>query len=92
MEKNDRDYFSGKIKVGSDGTTGMSAYKMSSNEAKATVDAYLTCICPLTLKAHTKSGKTIVLWKNPRPCSANFTRPFKFKMVKETALVILLKK
>ena len=76
----------------SDGTTGLSASKMASNEAKATVDTYLTCIRLLTLQARTKSNEIIVLWKNPRSRSTRFIRPAKFEFVKEPVSVISSKK
>ena len=72
-----------KVKVGSDGTSGVSAYKMTSTSEIREKSIYLSNIVPLELKAILKDHSTKLVWKNPRPSSTKFCRPIKFEFIKE---------
>lgn len=72
-------------KWGCDGSSGQSEYKqqISGNNDENITDAnlFVMSLVPLRLKCSTSEN---LVWRNPRPSSAHFCRPIKFKYLKET--------
>ena len=83
------DHFRCEVKVGSDGTSGMSAYKMTSSVPLDERNIYLTTLVPLSLKAYHTNGQLVLGWKNPKQSSTRFCRPVKFQFVCESKDVTL---
>ena len=92
LSEHDVDYFGGDIKVGSDGTSGLGAFKMMSASGTLKEKVYFSCMCPLTLKAYYKGKEVKTLWENPTPCSTRFCRPIKFDFVAESKAVTIAEK
>ena len=82
------DYFETETKVGSDGTSGLSVYKLPSNiNRKDEASVFLTSIVPMKIYAICKNRQKILIWKNPKPSSTRYCRPVKIHFTKETKKV-----
>ena len=73
-----------EAKVGSDGTNGVSAFKMKSSVPLHGRNIYVSCLVPLCLRAYFEGGRTFLIWNNPSPGSTKFCRPIQFEFCLET--------
>ena len=86
----DISHFITESKIGSDGTTGLSNYKFVSNDPTADgCCCFISNFVPLKLYAVLKSKQKRLIWKNPKPASTRFCRPFKMIFEKEKSDIVL---
>ena len=76
-----------KSKVGFDGSSGRSLYTQITTEKENRnitdkASLFLTCFVPLQLFGYSNGEKRII-WSNPHPSSALFSRPIRFSYKKE---------
>ena len=85
LNLNEIKYFEPEVKIGSDGTTGLSEYKfVKERELKDESCVFLTSTVPLKLYAVSDKGQKTLVWKNPKPSSSRFCRPLRMQFRKET--------